>query len=131
MLMEREQDSATLGGLATGAVPMGSESSPPAYAGMAGELSSYGRNGDTTMMHVNPAEIDGLEKLLGRSLSINPDTGMREGFAWLPLVMGALGALKGGVGGAVGGAMGAGGGGGFLGGLMGMMGGNKNQDQGK
>jgi hypothetical protein len=50
-------------------------------AAAAGELAAYGRSGDTTLMHIKPSEIDSLEQILGRPLSTNPHTGLREGFS--------------------------------------------------
>jgi hypothetical protein len=54
-------------------------------------LAALGRNGDSTLMHVNPNELAGLQKLLG-PLSNNPDTGLPEAFAWGP-IMGMLGGV--------------------------------------
>lgn len=50
------------------------------------ELASYGRHGDTMMMHVNPAELEALDRQ--GLLSINPETGQAEAF-W-PLVIGLI-----------------------------------------
>jgi hypothetical protein len=57
------------------------------------EIASMGRNGDSMLMHVNPAELQGLQSLLG-PMTVNPETGNPEAFAWLPL----LGLLAGTVG---------------------------------
>jgi hypothetical protein len=70
---------------------------------MAKKLASKGRNGDTMLMHVNPAEVAGIASLTPGGLTINPETGQPEAFAFLaPLLAmgggwagsaGALGAL--------------------------------------
>lgn len=71
----------------------------PVYTGVQGlahggevrkaeDLAQYGRNGDTTLMHINPAELEGLQQLLG-PVTENPDTGMPEAFAWVPFLIGA------------------------------------------
>jgi hypothetical protein len=79
------------------------------------EIASKGRNGDTMLMHIQPQELEGLQSLLG-PVTINPETGNPEAFAWfaaLPLLgklaVGALGggALGAGIGGIVGGKEGA------------------------
>ena len=52
------------------------------------DIASKGRNGDTMLMHVNPKELSGLQALLG-PVTINPETGNPEAFAWfaaLPLL---------------------------------------------
>ena len=54
-------------------------------------LAALGRNGDSTLMHVNPDELAGLQRLLG-PLSNNPDTGLPEAFAWGP-IMGIIGGV--------------------------------------
>ena len=56
------------------------------YSGIAGELASKGRYGDSMLMHVNPMEVEGLASLV--PITRNPDTGLPEAF-W-PLVIGAL-----------------------------------------
>ena len=56
-------------------------------------LAALGRNGDSTLMHVNKDELAGLQRLLG-PLSNNPDTGLPEAFAWGP-IMGIIGGLAG------------------------------------
>lgn len=55
------------------------------------QLSSYGRNGDSTLMHVNPREVQGIATLLNRPVTRNPHTGLPEAFGWtdiLPVVAG-------------------------------------------
>lgn len=56
------------------------------------KLAKYGRNGDTTLMHVQPHEIQAIAKLLGKPVTINPVTGLPEAFSWGKL-LGGLGAL--------------------------------------
>jgi hypothetical protein len=70
------------------------------------DIASKGRNGDTMLMHVNPKELSGLQALLG-PVTINPETGNPEAFAWfaaLPLLgqMAVAGAAGAGVGAGVG-----------------------------
>jgi len=55
------------------------------------EIASKGRNGDTMLMHVAPAEVAGLESLAranGTRVTKNPDTGLPEAFAFIPLLAG-------------------------------------------
>jgi hypothetical protein len=58
-------------------------------------LASKGRDGDSTLVHMSPGEVKGLQSLAmahGGSLSINPDTGLVEANFLkriLPLVAGA------------------------------------------
>jgi hypothetical protein len=62
---------------------------------LANHLKSYGRDGDTELVHMTKGEIKGLQELAlahGGSLSINPDTGLVEaGFLKniLPAIAGA------------------------------------------
>ncbi len=62
---------------------------------MAEQLRSYGRNGDSMLVHMTPGEVGGLQQLAmaaGGSLTINPDTGLPEaGFLGklLPTILGA------------------------------------------
>jgi len=66
-----------------------------AVSGTPEDLASYGRNGDSMLMHVNPAEVAGLESIM--PLTRNPDTGFPEAFAFMPFLIGAaLGATAGG-----------------------------------
>jgi hypothetical protein len=61
----------------------------------ADELKSYGRNGDTQLIHMTPGEIKGLQQLAeahGGSLTTNPDTGLPEANflkKLLPTIIGA------------------------------------------
>lgn len=53
------------------------------YKAQAESLAGKGRYGDTTLMHVNEAEVEALEGiagLFGRELTENPDTGLKEAF---------------------------------------------------
>jgi hypothetical protein len=46
-------------------------------------LASLGRHGDSMLMHVSPAEVEGLSalgKMTGHKLHTNPNTGMPEAF---------------------------------------------------
>ena len=46
-------------------------------------LAAQGRNGDSVLVHMSPAEVGGLQSLAkrhGTSLTINPNTGMPEAF---------------------------------------------------
>lgn len=76
-------------------------------------LQSYGRYGDTELVHLNPIEVDWLRSMSPTGkLTRNPDTGLQEAFLPLiPLAGGALGAMGGsalGIGALAGGALGAG-----------------------
>jgi hypothetical protein len=45
------------------------------------QMQSYGRNGDSMLVHMTPDEVGGLQSLamaMGGSLTINPDTGLPE-----------------------------------------------------
>ena len=58
-------------------------------------LASKGRYGDSTLMHVNPRELAGLQAIMKRSggtLTTNPDTGLPEAFnfmRFMPMIAGA------------------------------------------
>jgi len=58
------------------------------YPGMAREIASHGRYGDSILMHVNPREVEGLASL--GPVTTNPVTGLPEAFLWAPLVTGML-----------------------------------------
>jgi hypothetical protein len=66
---------------------------------MAQGLASLGRGGDSTLVHMSPAEVGGLQKLAmahGGTLTRNPHTGLPEaGFlsSILPMIGGALTAV--------------------------------------
>ncbi len=65
------------------------------YQGIASDLSNQGRYGDSMLMHVNPAEVEGLASAFPGRVTINPETGLPEAFAIIPAL--ALGAAIGGV----------------------------------
>lgn len=65
---------------------------------IAQHMSSYGRNGDSMLVHMTPSEVHGLQALAeknGTSLTINPDTGLPEAFSLKSLVPIAAGAMLG------------------------------------
>jgi hypothetical protein len=72
-----------------------------AYNQTAKGISALGRKGDDTLLHVNKDELAGLQALLG-PISVNPDTGLPEAFAWKDVLttglIGIAGALTGGAG---------------------------------
>ena len=56
--------------------------------GIAEQLASQGRYGDTMLMHVNPAEVEGIASLVpGGQLPRNPMTGQPEAFIGMILGM--------------------------------------------
>jgi hypothetical protein len=65
------------------------------------QLKSYGRFGDSELVHMTKGEVAGLQSLAeaaGGSLTVNPDTGQPEAFflaALLPSFIGALGGAAG------------------------------------
>ena len=64
-------------------------------SGQAQDVANAGRYGDTMLMHVNPAEVQGLRSL-GMPITTNPQTGQPEAF--LPLIgalLGSTGVLAG------------------------------------
>ena len=70
-----------------------------AYNQTAKGISALGRKGDDTLLHVSKEELAGLQSLLG-PISVNPETGLPEAFAWKDMLatagIGILGALTGG-----------------------------------
>ena len=57
-------------------------------------LAAQGRGGDTTLVHMNPREVAGLQALAlrgGTSLTINPQTGLPEALSLKSLLPAALG----------------------------------------
>jgi len=66
----------------------------PPLQGTANNLAQYGRYGDSMLVHMNPAEVDGIASLspTGR-LTINPVTGQPEAF--LPFLAPLLGGVAG------------------------------------
>jgi len=80
---------------------------------LANHMSAHGRGPDTTLVHMSPREVQGLQALAqtqGQSLTINPQTGLPEAGILdnlLPAIAGfALNAFAPGIGGAVGSALG-------------------------
>ena len=71
-----------------------------AYNTTAKGLSSLGRHGDNTLLHVSEDELVGLQSLIGHKLPTNPDTGLQEAFDLKNIIamlgIGALGAATGG-----------------------------------
>lgn len=55
---------------------------------MSGGIASYGRNGDTMLMHVNPQEVQALSSMVPGGLTINPHTGNPEAFKLWPILAG-------------------------------------------
>ena len=64
------------------------------YQNTAQGLATLGRGGDSTLVHMQPEEVEGLQQLAlanGTSLTVNPNTGMPEAFnlrGLLPMVAG-------------------------------------------
>lgn len=54
---------------------------------IARQLEGKGRNGDTTLMHIQPTELAVLEAMLGKTTR-NPKTGLPEAFSWKKLLAG-------------------------------------------
>ena len=57
-------------------------------------LAALGRNGDSTLVHMNPSEVAGLQvfaKANGTSLTVNPHTGLPEAFNLKALLPAAAG----------------------------------------
>jgi LysM repeat protein len=86
--------------------PQGELGSGP-HNGRAEGLASFGRGGDSMLMHVNKDEVNQM------ATSINPKTGLPEAFAFLaalPAIMSVIGTVASTVGGMVGGGKEGGGG---------------------
>jgi len=68
-------------------------------ASLAENLADKGRGGDSMLVHMSPEEVQGInaltQRMTGRSLTINPQTGLPEAFlaAFLPALLG-LGGTK-------------------------------------
>lgn len=57
-------------------------------------LAAYGRNGDSTLVHMSPGEVSGLQafaKANGTTLTVNPHTGLHEAFNLKSLLPAAAG----------------------------------------
>ena len=53
------------------------------YQNTAQGIATLGRGGDSTLVHMQPEEVEGLQQLAlanGTSLTVNPNTGMPEAF---------------------------------------------------
>ena len=62
----------------------------PPLQGMANQMAQYGRYGDSMLVHMNPAEVQGIAALSPTgSLTTNPVTGQPEAF--LPFLAPLLG----------------------------------------
>ena len=73
------------------------QNQPMQMKGIADVLANQGRYGDTMLVHMNPAEVQGLASLSPTgSLTVNPQTGQPEAF--LGMILGALGSLGAGTG---------------------------------
>lgn len=62
-------------------------------------IASKGRYGDDVLLHVNRRELEGIEQIVGRPLTYNPETGLPEAFGWqniIPIVAGIAGGVVGG-----------------------------------
>ena len=58
---------------------------------MADKVQSKGRHGDSILVHMHPAEVAGIASLTPGGLTINPDTGKPEAFAFLLPMLAAWG----------------------------------------
>jgi hypothetical protein len=65
-------------------------------AGITGLAALKGRQGDNTLVHVNPMELKALDNMAPGGLTRNPYTGLPEAFK-LKDILPALGAIAGGV----------------------------------
>lgn len=84
----------------TGAPP--ASVNPGAQPPVVQQLAQQGRNGDSTLVHMNPEEVSGLQALAqskGTSLTVNPQTGLPEAFnlggflkGMLPTIIGMVAA---------------------------------------
>lgn len=54
---------------------------------MAKQLQKYGRNGDSVLVHMQPREVKALEMVSGNRATTNPDTGLKEGFVFIPFLI--------------------------------------------
>ncbi len=56
------------------------------------QLAAQGRFGDSMLIHVSPAEVEGIASLIPGGLTINPQTGLPEAFFFLPFLASLFGA---------------------------------------
>lgn len=69
------------------------------YAPQASNLANKGRYGDSMLVHMNPAEVGIMNAMSGDRMTVNPETGQPEAFAFLlPLLGGLAGGALGGAG---------------------------------
>jgi len=64
-------------------------------ASLAKQVASEGRGGDSTLLHIHPSELAGIEAILRQldpdvKITLNPETGMYEAFS-LKKLLGAIG----------------------------------------
>ena len=60
---------------------MANQMKQPPMQKQAERLAAQGRYGDTMLVHMNPAEVEGIASLMpGGQLTINPQTGQPEAF---------------------------------------------------
>jgi len=62
---------------------------------IARQVAAKGRGGDSTLLHIHPSELAGMEAILRQldpdiQITLNPETGMYEAFSWKKL-LGAIG----------------------------------------
>lgn len=65
---------------------------------VAQQVAAYGRNGDTTLVHMSEGEVQGLRALArraGTDLTVNPHTGLPEAFSLMSLLPIAAGFIPG------------------------------------
>jgi hypothetical protein len=62
----------------------------PKYQGIAQTLATKGRYGDTELVHMNPIEVAAMERMIPGGLTINPETGQKEAFAFLIPMLGGM-----------------------------------------
>ena len=77
--------------------PLNQQQGQPSMHGIGAQMAAQGRGPDSTLVHMAPSEVAGLNALaqshLGRPLTINPTTGLPEAgilSSLLPMVIGAV-----------------------------------------
>lgn len=60
-------------------------------ASIARQIAAKGRGGDSTLLHIHPSELAGMEAILRQldpdiQITLNPETGMYEAFSWKKLL---------------------------------------------
>ena len=66
---------------------------PAPLQGVADQMAQYGRYGDSMLVHMNPAEVQGIASLVPGGLTTNPMTGQPEAF--LPFLAPVIGSMLG------------------------------------